>query len=71
MGNIYSVKEELYSSIENSDTTRLHALIANNPELLNNPMTSDCKTLPLARAAWRGDMRVCQLLLDKGAMVDA
>ena len=59
MGNFFSVKEELYSAIESSDTTRLHALLTNNPDLINNPMTNDCKTLPLSRAAWRGDIRVC------------
>ena len=33
-------------------------------------MTTDCKTLPLARAAWRGDVEVCELLLDLGAELD-
>lgn len=30
-------------------------------------MTADCKTLPLSRAAWRGDEELCELLIDLGA----
>ena len=40
------------------------------PKLINEPMTKDCKTYPLARAAWRGDYKMCDLLLDLGANID-
>ncbi len=33
-------------------------------------MTGDCRTLPLARAAWRGDIPTVDLLLDLGADID-
>ena len=33
-------------------------------------MTSDCKTLPLARAAWRGDTKMVNLLLDLNSDID-
>ena len=33
-------------------------------------MTADCRTLPLARAAWRGDIPTVDLLLDLGAEID-
>ena len=33
-------------------------------------MTHDCRTLPLARAAWRGDIPAVDLLLDNGADIN-
>ena len=33
-------------------------------------MTNDCKTFPLARASWRGDFKMVNLLIDLGAEID-
>ena len=70
MGNIFSWKEELYSAVESSDISRIYVVLKAHPDLLNEPMTSDCKTMPLSRAAWRGDMKLCQFLIDVGADVN-
>ncbi len=33
------------------------------PDLLNAPLTEDCKSTALGRAVWRGDFKTVELLI--------
>ena len=45
-------------------------LVTLHPSLLNSPLSADCKIYPLTRAAWRGDYKLCDLLIEMGAEID-
>lgn len=67
---MYSRNEYLYWYIEKGDCAKIQAHLEKYPETIGQPMTKDCRTLPLARAAWRGDKKVMELLLSYKADVN-
>jgi|JI6StandDraft_1071083.scaffolds.fasta_scaffold02483_8 ankyrin repeat protein len=68
--SLYSRNEYLYWYIEKGDHAKILQHIEKYPETVSQPMTKDCRTLPLARAAWRGDQRTMEILMDHKADVN-
>lgn len=63
-------KERMYSAIECSDEKLVNKIIEKYPRILNSAITSDCKSTPLGRASFRGDLRMCDVLITLGADVN-
>lgn len=55
MGNINSVKEHLFSALESSNKEKVAHILKEHPQLINSPITEDCKSTCLGKAVWRGD----------------
>lgn len=68
--SMYTRNEYLYWYIEKGEHDKIIKHIEKYPETVGQPMTKDCKTLPLARAAWRGDKKTMDILLDHKADVN-
>ncbi|KRX05938.1 Ankyrin repeat-containing domain [Pseudocohnilembus persalinus] len=64
------VKEKLYSAIERSDDYTVRKIIEKYPQYINDAMTKDCQSTPLGRSAFRGDLKLCDLLLQLKADID-
>lgn len=57
-------KEKLYSAIESSNEENIKKIFNKFPNFVNEPMTTDCYSTPLGRAAWRGDLKMVDLLVN-------
>jgi ankyrin repeat protein len=68
--SLYGRNEYLYWYIEKGDHAKIVQHIEKYPEIVDQPMTKDCRTLPLARAAWRGDKKTINILLDHKANIN-
>jgi ankyrin repeat protein len=68
--SLHSKNEYLYWYIEKGDHGKIVEHIEKYPETISQPMTKDCRTLPLGRAAWRGDIQTIKILLDHKADVN-
>ncbi|CAD8170926.1 unnamed protein product [Paramecium octaurelia] len=69
MGN-HNQKERLLRYIDQTKTEKIRSILEISPNLINEDIAKDILQTPLARAAWRNDMALVQLLLDIGANVN-
>ena len=61
--SFFSIREYLYSDVEAAKYARVRELLKKHPSLINQPLTNDCRSTALVRAAWRNDLKMVQLLL--------
>ena len=66
-----NAKEKLFHAIECEDLLMAEKILDRFPNVLNEGMHKEGVLMPITRAVWRGDAKMTQLLLNRGANPDA
>ena len=62
MGN-QNYRTKLYEAIERSKAERIVQILQKCPTILEEDLSNDVRVTPLARAVWRNDFEITDLLL--------